>query len=363
VAIDDLPRHLIELKIQFSMPHIPITASNQSFVQQQIQQREAQTTASGSSPKNQMGVSNSKSKQSANNSVSNSTVNSNVNIHSSKQIIQIQQANSTAIGNSAANNQSNSQSPNNNNPHPRNTSNNTLTTTTTMPPPHVKPGLLPPLSPAEQAKGRKTLVLDLDETLVHSSFKPIPNADFVISIELEGVIHRVYVRKRPGVDAFLKTVAQKWEVVIFTASLSKYADPLLDILDKSKAISSRLFREHCVQHHGNYVKDMTQLGRRVEHVVIVDNSPFSYMFQPENAIAITSWFNDKSDRQLYELMPFLDSLVTSDDVIETMAQKAMTFSSGHPTHGPTPGTSIPPSKAPGLTTGLIAQYTNPDDDD
>ena len=93
-----------------------------------------------------------------------------------------------------------------------------------------------------------------DETLVHSSFKPIPNADFVISIELEGVIHRVYVRKRPGVDAFLKTVAQKWEVVIFTASLSKYADPLLDILDKSKAISSRLFREHCVQHHGNYVK-------------------------------------------------------------------------------------------------------------
>jgi len=156
--------------------------------------------------------------------------------------------------------------------------------------------LLPPLPREEVMSNKKTLVLDLDETLVHSSFKPIPNADFVLSIDLEGVIHRVsdkqsntqrravvswlhsavrclwltpgavrllvrccvvvvsYVRKRPGVDHFLRYCAEKFEVVVFTASLAKYADPLLDILDRDHTVRVRLFREACVQHYGNYVK-------------------------------------------------------------------------------------------------------------
>jgi len=172
------------------------------------------------------------------------------------------------------------------------------------------------------------LVLDLDETLVHSSFKPIPNADFVISIELEGVIHRVYVRKRPGVDHFMRVVGEKFEVVIFTASLSKYADPLLDILDRNRVVKARLFREACVQHYGNYVKDLSHLGRRMQDILIVDNSPFSYMFQPDNAIAISSWFNDKADRQLYELLPFLDSLMHVDDVAHVLQRRKPAYGSG-----------------------------------
>jgi len=178
--------------------------------------------------------------------------------------------------------------------------------------------LLPAQIPEE--KGRKTLVLDLDETLVHSSFKPITDADFTIDIELDGMTHKVYVRKRPGVDEFMIDVGKKWEVVIFTASLAKYADPLLDVLDPQKVVRARLFRESCVQHYGNYVKDLSLLGRRMEDCVIVDNSPFSYMFQPDNAIPIISWFNDRSDTQLYELMPFLDSLLSIDDV-STVLQK------------------------------------------
>jgi len=179
--------------------------------------------------------------------------------------------------------------------------------------------LLPPLPPED--KNKKTLVLDLDETLVHSSFKPIPNADFVISIELESVIHRVYVLKRPGVDNFLRVVGQKFEVVVFTASLAKYADPLLDILDRGKVVKTRLFREACVHHYGNYVKDLSHLGRKLESSIIIDNSPFSYMFQPDNAIPITSWFNDKNDRQLYDLLPFLDSILTVDDVCTVLQRR------------------------------------------
>jgi Dullard-like phosphatase family protein len=172
--------------------------------------------------------------------------------------------------------------------------------------------LLPELIPKD--KGKRTLVLDLDETLVHSSFKPVPNADFIISIELEGEIHHVYVLKRPGVDQFMKAVAEKFEVVVFTASLAKYADPLLDILDPQGNVRHRLFREACVQHYGNYVKDLSMLGRDINHVVIIDNSPYSYIFQPDNAVPISSWFNDPTDCQLMQLLPVLDAMADADNV-------------------------------------------------
>jgi carboxy-terminal domain RNA polymerase II polypeptide A small phosphatase len=85
-------------------------------------------------------------------------------------------------------------------------------------------------------KGRKTLVLDLDETLVHSSFKPPngiePPADIVLPVDIEGRICNVFVLVRPGCIKFLNEMSKIYEVVIFTASLSKYADPLMDIIDK-----------------------------------------------------------------------------------------------------------------------------------
>jgi RNA polymerase II subunit A small phosphatase-like protein len=112
--------------------------------------------------------------------------------------------------------------------------------------------LLPPVQ--SNLKGRKCLVLDLDETLVHSSFKILNQADFTIPVEIEGQYHNVYVIKRPGVDAFMKRVGELYEVVVFTASVSKYGDPLLDQLDIHHVVHHRLFRESCYNHQGNYVK-------------------------------------------------------------------------------------------------------------
>jgi RNA polymerase II subunit A small phosphatase-like protein len=176
--------------------------------------------------------------------------------------------------------------------------------------------------PKDEHKGRKTLVLDLDETLIHSSFRPVPGPDYIVSIELEGVTHKVYVQKRPGVDEFLEAVATKFEVVIFTASLDMYANPVIDHLDTKRVCSKRLFRESCVQHYGTYVKDLSLLGRDLKQTLIIDNSPYSYMFQPDNAIPITSWFNDKADRELYELVPFLNSTIAdAEDVSRVIVEK------------------------------------------
>lgn len=95
---------------------------------------------------------------------------------------------------------------------------------------------------APRDKHKKCLVLDLDETLVHSSFKPVPNPDFIIPVEIEDKTVEVYVLKRPYMDRFMAEVGARFEVVVFTASLSKYADPLLDLLDKGKVVRWRLFR-------------------------------------------------------------------------------------------------------------------------
>lgn len=73
-------------------------------------------------------------------------------------------------------------------------------------------------------------------------------------------------------------MAQYYEVVIFTASLSKYADPLMDILDPEGIAPQRLFREHCTFKNGIFVKDMARLGRRMQDIIIIDNSPQSYSF-------------------------------------------------------------------------------------
>ncbi|KAJ4468163.1 protein phosphatase [Lentinula aciculospora] len=172
--------------------------------------------------------------------------------------------------------------------------------------------LLPPIAP--QHAGRKCLVLDLDETLVHSSFKSIPQADYVVPVEIEYTWHNVYVIKRPGVDNFLRKMGELYEIVVFTASLSKYADPVLDRLDIGHTVTHRLFRESCYNHKGNYVKDLSQLGRPIADTIILDNSPASYIFHPNNAVPVSSWFNDPHDTELTDLVPFLGDLGEVDDV-------------------------------------------------
>ncbi|KAL0612544.1 Carboxy-terminal domain RNA polymerase II polypeptide A small phosphatase 2 [Plecturocebus cupreus] len=84
----------------------------------------------------------------------------------------------------------------------------------------------------EEDQGRICVVTDLDETLVHSSFKPINNADFIVPIEIEGT----------------------------TTSLAKYADPVTDLLDRCGVFRTRLFHESCKAHQGCRVKDLSRLG-------------------------------------------------------------------------------------------------------
>jgi len=83
----------------------------------------------------------------------------------------------------------------------------------------------------------------------------------VIPVTIEGHVHHVYVLERPGTGEFLRRMNKHYEIICFTASLSKYANPLLDLLDPEKTIVGRLYREHCVYHRGTYVKDLSLIGQ------------------------------------------------------------------------------------------------------
>jgi len=132
--------------------------------------------------------------------------------------------------------------------------------------------------------------------------------------QIEDVVHFVYVIKRPGVDEFLIEMAKHYEIVIYTASLNKYADPLLDLLDPQKTIRFRLFRESCVYYEGSYVKDLSLVNRDLTQTIIIDNSPASYLFHPENAIDCSSFIDDPADRELHQIGSFLSGVKNVNDV-------------------------------------------------
>ncbi|KAF5834849.1 NLI interacting factor-like phosphatase-domain-containing protein [Dunaliella salina] len=154
-----------------------------------------------------------------------------------------------------------------------------------------------------------------------------------IEVDISSVVTQVTTRDAPdprSKHSFQLTGRtsqnQSWKtkVVVFTASLGKYADPLLDWLDRDNVVRWRLFREACLPWEGNYVKDLSFLGRDLCDTIIVDNSPHSYVFQPENALPISTFIDDMHDQDLLKLIPILDKLETVADVRSILAPASNT---------------------------------------
>ena len=140
-----------------------------------------------------------------------------------------------------------------------------------------------------------------------------------------------YVHKRPHCDDFLRKVCRWYKLVVFTASVQEYADPVIDWLEQErKFFASRYYRQHCTFRNGAYIKDLSSLEPDLSKIMILDNSPLSYVFhegwsptftvgfnltrRADNAIPIEGWINDPTDSDLLHLVPVLEALQYVPDV-------------------------------------------------
>lgn len=118
-------------------------------------------------------------------------------------------------------------------------------------------------------------------------------------------------------------LSQVYEIIVFTASHSCYANVVLDYLDpKGQYIHHRLFRESCVvTDEGIYIKDLRVLANRnLQDVVLVDNAAYSFGYQIENGIPIVPFYENKNDQELRYLIPYLKFLASVKDLREINKQ-------------------------------------------
>jgi len=147
-----------------------------------------------------------------------------------------------------------------------------------------------PDQPSEWRGRVKTLVLDLEGLLVHKEWSRAKG-------------WQVY--KRPGATEFINTMAQRYEMVLYTEETSAYGDPIVNKLDPQRAIPFRLYRQDTQYDHGKHVCDLSKLNRDLGQVLFVSANPDAYSFQPENTLKLKPWTHDTHDTTLLDLIPFL----------------------------------------------------------
>ncbi|EAX94999.1 NLI interacting factor-like phosphatase family protein [Trichomonas vaginalis G3] len=168
---------------------------------------------------------------------------------------------------------------------------------------------------------RKILALDLDETLVLTSFEESSPYDFRVDISLGNTTYPVFVLKRPGVDEFLQESLDLFNVYIYTSSVIEYATAIVRELIPDFPKSKILHREHCKYMNGNFIKQLSLFGRDLSEVVTVDNNSISFCLNPNNGIIIPTWNGDEKDDKLLNVtLPLLRECYFAKDVRNPIKQ-------------------------------------------
>lgn len=183
-------------------------------------------------------------------------------------------------------------------------------------------------------KLKHTLVLDLDETLIHAKAGFDQTADKNIEVSQDGVPFILNIFFRPYLQYFFETIRPLFsEIVLFTAARSGYADKILSLIDPdNKYFSRRFYRDSCSFINGEFKKDLTVIQKDLSTILLVDNTP-SVMLSPENGYAIASYFGDSFDSSLLKLANDLVLCSSFSDIRLGLAKVRSSFNLFAPPNG------------------------------
>ena len=146
-----------------------------------------------------------------------------------------------------------------------------------------------------------TLILDLDETLIK----------FQIG---KDNLEKGKILFRPGLFQFLNKAFPLFDLILWTVATKDYADNIINNIEKDKKFfSARLYREHATSKNKIYVKDLSNLGRPLDKVIIIDDKESSFSLQRNNGILIRPFHGSKwecqNDYVLMDLYNILTKII------------------------------------------------------
>jgi len=162
---------------------------------------------------------------------------------------------------------------------------------------------------------KKTIVLDLDKTLIYCDFKyNYPKHDKYILATLDGVEYMLPIIFRPNLIRFLQFASSNFEVIVFTSSDKAYSNIILDDLDPDNTIfTHRFYRDSCINLFGKMLtKPLMIFGNReLKDMIIVDNSIYKFALNLHNGYLVPTFYDDSYDVELLKLEHFLKNHIIS----------------------------------------------------
>jgi Dullard-like phosphatase family protein len=193
-----------------------------------------------------------------------------------------------------------------------------------------RPAIINKYTYLDRTSDRKSLFLDLDETLVHSDFCHFyKKHDVYLDFKFESQNVTVPVLLRPGLYEFLDYCSSVFDVYIFTASRKEYADCIIDHIEKNKKyFCQRFYRENCIVIKNRvFIKDLRMfVNADLKDMLIVDNSLFSFANQLANGVLITSFYDDQNDKELLNVKNYLQNMkIANVEDVRTVNRKIFNF--------------------------------------
>ena len=163
---------------------------------------------------------------------------------------------------------------------------------------------------------RKLLVLDLDETLVHAR-------ESVLEHEPDFYVGPYAVYRRPYLDKFIASVAEKFDVCVWTSAGEEYAQQIAEEIFPVGVLKFLLSGQHCViardfeTNEYSPIKDLKKLkpkGFDLGSIVAVDDTPSKYRRNFGNLVTVREFVGDISDSELPLLLRYLNILAEVENI-------------------------------------------------